>query len=62
VVIEFDFGPVQHQITKERIEEMIAWRPRRMKLLLEWPEPLHGPQTPENDWNLLLPFCETLKI
>ncbi len=40
---------------------MIAWRPRRMKLLLEWPEPLHGPQTPENDWNLLLPFCETLK-
>lgn len=48
-------------ITKQLIEEMIQWRPRRMKLSVEWPEPLHEPLAPDKDWSLVLPFCETLK-
>jgi len=32
-----------------------------MKLSKEWPEALHKPYSEDDDWNLLLPFCETLK-
>ncbi len=56
IVIE----PRQDLITKERIQEMINWHPRRMKLSTEWPEPLHKPRNPPDDWSVVLPFCETL--
>lgn len=61
VTIKLDFGPIQKMITKQLIEEMIQWQPRRMKLSVEWPVPLHEPPTPDKDWSLVLPFCETLK-
>jgi hypothetical protein len=56
-----DLGPQQLPITKDRIQEMITWRPRRMKLNTEWPDALHPPDKPEKDWSLVLPFCETLR-
>jgi hypothetical protein len=59
VTINVDFGPHQEKIKRERIFEMIAWHPRRMKLSLEWKEPLHPPRNPGTDWSVVLPFCET---
>lgn len=52
--------PRQEPIAKERLQEMITWQPRRMKLSAEWPEPMHKPRTSSEDWSLVLPFCETL--
>ncbi len=52
--------PRQDMITEERIQDMITWQPRRMKLSAEWPEPVHKPRTSSEDWSLVLPFCETL--
>ncbi|MBI5185096.1 MAG: hypothetical protein HZA01_05140 [Nitrospinae bacterium] len=51
--------PRQEAITKARVQEMITWRPRRMKLSVEWPESLHEPAS-SDDWSLVLPFTETL--
>lgn len=59
VTINVDFGPHQDKITSERIFEMIAWHPRRMKLSLEWKDPLHPPRNPGDDWSVVLPFRET---
>jgi len=61
--IKPDFGaiPEQQSITKERINEMLTWRPRRMKLDHEWSQALHEPKGSYKDWSLVLPFCETLK-
>lgn len=58
-----DFGAIQEQrsITRERINEMLTWRPRRMKLSQEWPDALHAPKGSYKDWSLVLPFCETFK-
>ena len=55
-----DFGPHQTRITRERLLDMITWRPRRMKLSLEWPDSLHKPKKSEDDWSVVLPFRETL--
>ena len=51
--------PRQELITKERIQDMITWRPRRVKLSTEW-QSLHEPKGDYPDWSLVLPFCETL--
>lgn len=59
VKINVDFGPHQDKITKERLLEMITWRPRRTKLSVEWQNPLHPPRNPGEDWSVVLPFCET---
>jgi len=52
--------PIQQMITIAKIEEMITWRPRRMRLNSEWPTPLHEPTSMGKDWALVLPFSETL--
>jgi len=52
---------MQHQITKERIEEMIHWEPRRFRLK-DFDRPLKPPETLgdwQKDWNLIFPFKET---
>lgn len=59
-MVKIFMEPRQDLITIERIQEMINWHPRRMKLSTEWPEPLHKPRKPLDDWSLVLPFCETL--
>lgn len=51
----------QAAITKERIEMMLSWRPRRMQIQSEWQEATHEPREADKDWSLVLPFCETLK-
>ncbi len=61
IIINIDLGPEQAGITKERIREMVTWRPRRMQLIHEWPNALHEPDTPERDWSMVLPFCETFR-
>lgn len=57
--LNIDLGPEQPQISEQRIQEMITWRPRRMQLSIEWPDALHEPDQPDKDWSLVLPFCET---
>ena len=60
VRVSIDLSPVRQQpITKARIQEMITWKPRRMQLCNEWPNPLHEPKKPDENWRLVLPFCET---
>ncbi len=61
VRINLNPGPEQKPITKARIKAMLELRPRRMKLAKEWPKALHEPKSEGDDWNLLLPFCETLR-
>ena len=56
-----DFGPSQHPIAREGILRMLTLTPRRMKLSREWPEALHPPKPDQEDWSLVLPFCETLR-
>lgn len=54
----------QAPITEKRIIEMVSsvkWKPRRMQLKTQWPEPLHEPKSEEENWRLILPFCETFK-
>lgn len=51
----------QRPITVDSINEMLTWKPRRMKLEDEWLEALHDPTGTYQDWSLVLPFCETLK-
>jgi len=41
VKMDLDLGPQQAPITKERIQEMITLRPRRMQIATEWTKPLH---------------------
>ncbi|HLC16187.1 MAG TPA: hypothetical protein VJL89_08175 [Thermodesulfovibrionia bacterium] len=52
--------PRQELIAKERIQDMITLRPRRVKLSTEWPELLHEPKGYHSDWSLVVPFCETI--
>lgn len=54
-----DFGPHQNKITRERLLEIITLEPRRWKLSLGWPNPLHEPRNPGDDWSVVLPFRET---
>jgi hypothetical protein len=56
-----ELGWLQGPITTARLLEMLEWRPRRMQLSAEWPDPLHPPSTPGKDWSLTLPFAETLR-
>lgn len=62
VRVSIDLSPVQQlPITEARIQEMITWKPRRMQLSSEWPNPLHEPKKPDKNWSLVLPFCETFR-
>lgn len=62
VRVSIDLSPVQQlPITKARIQEMITWKPRRMQLSSEWPTSLHEPKKPDENWSLVLPFCETFR-
>jgi hypothetical protein len=54
-------GPIQLPITRERLADMLNWKPRRSQLSQEWTAPVHGPASPEKDWSVVLPFPETLK-
>ena len=56
-MIDFSFG---HSISREGIQEMITWEPRRWKLSHGW-EALHKPEGPDKDWSVVLPFCETFE-
>jgi hypothetical protein len=56
-----DFGPEQGPITEDRIREMVAWKPRRMKLAVEWKDALHAPRGVGENWCLVLPFKETFQ-
>ena len=61
VSIDFDFGPLQTSITREKIEEMIEWEPRRFRLR-DFEKPLKEPGelgSWQEDWNLRFPFWET---
>ncbi|MFH1673425.1 MAG: hypothetical protein ABIF87_08380 [Pseudomonadota bacterium] len=61
VIIKFDFGPTQKMITKELIEDMIHWEPRRFRLC-DFDKPLKPPKELgdwQEDWNLIFPFQET---
>lgn len=51
----------QKPITVANINEMLTWKPRRMKLEDEWRNALHEPTGTYQDWSLVLPFCEILK-
>ncbi|MFC1531517.1 hypothetical protein ACFL5T_04670 [Gemmatimonadota bacterium] len=60
--MRIDFGPAQGKITLDRISEILGWSPRRMRIGgPDWPDILKEPQGPDNDWSMVLPFCETLK-
>lgn len=56
-MIDFNLG---HSISREGIQEMITWEPRRWKLSHGW-EALHKPEGPDKDWSVVLPFCETFE-
>jgi hypothetical protein len=58
--INIDLGPTQDAVTLENIRAMLAWKPKRMMLSVEWKEALHEPRDADTDWSLVLPFCETL--
>lgn len=55
-----DFNLV-HTISRENIQEMITWEPRRWKLSHGWPKALHKPEEPGKDWSIVLPFWETFE-
>jgi len=60
--VTVDLSPVrQEAITKDRIRQMITWKPRRMQLASEWKDVLHEPAKAGQDWSIVLPFCETLQ-
>jgi hypothetical protein len=54
-------GPRQDLVSLDRIEAMLALRPRRVQLMHEWKEILHAPRSVSSDWSVVLPFCETLR-
>ncbi len=61
VIIKLDLGPRQEMITKELIEDMITWVPRRFRLC-DFDKPLKPPKELgdwQEDWNLIVPFQET---
>ena len=60
-MIKLDFGPRQKTITKDLIEDMINWVPRRFRLC-DFDKPLKPPKElgdRQEDWNLIFPFQET---
>lgn len=61
IEIHFDPGPYQGSITRERIQEMITWVPRRFRLddLDDHPLKAPGEFGDATDWNLRFPFRET---
>lgn len=58
IIDDFNLG---HTISRENIQEMITWEPRRWKLSHSWPKALHEPEEPDKDWSIVLPFWETFE-
>lgn len=55
-IITFDLPPIQDEFAEDDVRNMDVGR---RQLRTEWAKTLYKPDSPENDWCLILPFPNT---